>query len=87
MLDTSDLDFPPSRVACGLLMHSLVAVRLLPLKGKDAFGRTVLHCACVQGRVEAVEMVLRLMLADSADIEARDERGRTPSYSRRTPLP
>ena len=41
MLDTSDLDFPPSRVACGLLMHSLVAVRLLPLR--------MLQLPCVEG--------------------------------------
>ena len=31
MLDTTDPYFPPSRIARGLLVHSLVAVRLLPL--------------------------------------------------------
>ena len=31
VLDSTDLNFPPSRVACGLLVHSLVVVRLLPI--------------------------------------------------------
>ena len=31
MLDTTDPCFPPSRIARGLLVHSLVAVRLLPV--------------------------------------------------------
>ena len=31
MLDTTDPFFPPSRIARGLLVHSLVAVRLLPV--------------------------------------------------------
>lgn len=32
MLDTSDPYFPPRRIARGLLVHSLVAMRLLPLQ-------------------------------------------------------
>lgn len=32
VLDTTDLNVPPSRVACGLLVHNLVAVRLLPIE-------------------------------------------------------
>ena len=33
VLDTSHSNFPPSRIACGLFMHSLVAVRLLQFQG------------------------------------------------------
>ena len=32
VLDTSHSKCPPSRIACGLFMHSLVAVRLLPFE-------------------------------------------------------
>lgn len=32
VLDTTDLKFPASRVSCGLFMHSLVALRLLPVE-------------------------------------------------------
>ena len=39
MLDTTDPFFPPSRIARGLLVHSLVAVRLLPV--------SVLQPSCV----------------------------------------
>ena len=68
MLDTSDPYFPPSRIARGLLVHSLVAMRLLPLQllQPSSIDFTVWQILFTAGQPEGSRAALSCMLGNDS---------------------